>query len=106
MKKDARNRKPRPEDIDPDALDIDAGGRGGFEWDFRPEVVELDPTLVEAIHARRRLRQISLRVGEEQIAEARRVGAESGVGYQTIMRRWLAYGASISRTHHKKRKTG
>jgi predicted DNA binding CopG/RHH family protein len=73
---------------------------------LEPEVVELDPTVVEAIHARRRLRQITLRVGEEQIAEARRLAAESGVGYQTIMRRWLAYGASISRTHHTKRRAG
>jgi hypothetical protein len=105
MKKASRNRKPRPEDIDPDAVDIAAGGPTP-EWDFRPEVVEFDPAIVEAIHARRRLCQITLRVGEEQITEARRSAAESGVGYQTIMRRWLAYGASISRTRHKRRKAG
>ena len=75
-----------------------------LEWEFKPENVELDPTLVEAIHARRRLRQITLRVGEEQIAEARKQAAETGVGYQTIMRRWLAYGASLSRSRRGSRK--
>ena len=89
-----------------DEKQIEAEWKGVDLDKLEPEVVELDPTLVEAIHARRRLRQITLRVGEEQITEARRSAAESGVGYQTIMRRWLAYGASISRTRHKRRKAG
>jgi len=70
-----------------------------IDWESsEPLAVELDPSLVEQIRARRRLRQITLRVGEEQIAEARRVAARSGLKYQAVLRRWLAEGASIART--------
>jgi hypothetical protein len=69
---------------------------GDIHWET-PVVLRLDPVLVEDIRARQRLRQITLRVGEEQIAEARRVAAESGVPYQAVLRRWLAEGASLSR---------
>jgi len=59
--------------------------------------LDLDPALIEAIRARGRLRQITLRVGEEQIAAARREAAERGEKYQAVMRRWLAQGASLAR---------
>lgn len=87
-------RRRRPEDTDPDAVEFEA-----IDWESsEPLAVELDPSLVEQIRARRRLRQITLRVGEEQIAEARRVAARSGLKYQAVLRRWLAEGASIART--------
>lgn len=59
--------------------------------------------MIEQIRARRALKQITLRVGEEQIAEARRVAKATGVPYQTVLRRWLADGASIARTRRLKR---
>ena len=70
------------------------------DWDA-PMHVDLDPALVESIRARQKLRQITLRVGEEQIEEARRVAAKTGIPYQTILRRWLAQGASLSRSVRK-----
>ncbi|MBI3178206.1 MAG: hypothetical protein HYZ27_01010 [Deltaproteobacteria bacterium] len=70
-----------------------------IDWDrVEPVEVDLDPSLVEQVRARRRLRQITLRVGVEQIEEARRVAARTGLPYQAVLRRWLADGASIART--------
>lgn len=84
---------PRPEDRDPDAIEYDQVG-----WDqVTPVEVELDPALVERIHARRRLTPLTLRVGLEQVAEARRQAAETGQKYQAVLRRWLAEGASRAR---------
>jgi hypothetical protein len=83
------------------ALDTDADVTpGDVDWDA-PVQVDLDPALVERIRSRQKLRQITLRVGEEQIEEARRVAAETGIPYQTILRRWLAQGASLSRSVRK-----
>jgi hypothetical protein len=62
-----------------------------------PVDFELDPSLIEQIRARRQLKQITLRVGVEQIEEARRVAARTGLKYQAVLRRWLAEGASIAR---------
>jgi len=70
------------------------------DWNASVEV-DLDPVLVERIRARQKLKQITLRVGEEQIAEARRVSRETGIPYQTVLRRWLAEGASLSRSTRK-----
>jgi hypothetical protein len=92
-------RRARPEDVDADAIDIEASSYANVDWENLPtEQLELDPALVEAIRARRHLRSITLRVGEEQIAEARRVASETGEKYQAVMRRWLAQGASLART--------
>lgn len=78
---------------DPDAVDY-----GAIDWDrTRPIDVDLDPALVERIRARRRLKPVTLRLGEEQIAEARRVAKETGEKYQAVLRRWLAEGASRAR---------
>jgi hypothetical protein len=62
-----------------------------------PLSIELDPLLVERIRARRALQQLTLRVGTEQIAEARRVAARTGLKYQAVLRQWLAEGASAAR---------
>ena len=90
-KRAAKSKEPTvPNEISP--ADVD--------WNVSVEV-DLDPALVESIRARQKLKQITLRVGEEQIAEARRVSRETGVPYQTILRRWLAEGASLSRSVRK-----
>jgi hypothetical protein len=78
---------------DPDVVEFNS-----VDWDsVKPVTVELDPAIVEQIRARRHLRQITLRVGVEQIEEARRVAARTGLKYQAVLRRWLAEGASIAR---------
>lgn len=69
------------------------------DWEtVEPVNVELDPALIEHIRARRHLKQITLRVGVEQIQEARRVAARTGLKYQAVLRRWLAEGASLARS--------
>jgi len=83
---------------DPDVIDLEAPEYRAVDWGrLRRHEVDLDPSLVEHIRARSRLRQITLRVGVEQIAEARRVAAATGEKYQAVMRRWLAAGASRDR---------
>jgi len=86
--------------IDPDAVDFDA-----VDW-TRIESLELDPALIEQIRARRALRSITLRVGVEQIAEARRVAERTGLPYQAVLRRWLSEGASIARTKRLRTRSG
>ena len=69
------------------------------------EVVELDPALVERIRSRSKLKPVTLRIGVEQMAEARRVAERTGAKYQAVLRRWLAEGASRERADrlHSKR---
>jgi hypothetical protein len=82
------------EEDDSDALDP-----GSIDWRHVQAVkVDIDPALLEQIRSRRRLRQLTLRIGVEQVDEARRVAAETGLPYQAVLRRWLAEGASIART--------
>lgn len=54
---------------------------------------KFSPQLVEQVRKRHRLKLLSLRIGEEQIAVARAVAADTGEPYQTVLRRWLAEGA-------------
>ncbi|MGQ0505765.1 MAG: hypothetical protein ACT4TC_10640 [Myxococcaceae bacterium] len=69
-----------------------------MDWNNTRSVeLDLDPALLEAIRSRGRLKSLTLRVGTEQIAEARRIAKESGLKYQAVLRRWLAEGASRSR---------
>lgn len=101
-----KERAPLPEDIDPDAIDFKS-----IDWgEVVPADFELDPALVERIHARRKLRQLTLRVGLDQVAEAHRVAAQTGTKYQSVLRRWLAEGASRARVQRmkagRKRKPG
>jgi hypothetical protein len=44
------------------------------------------------------LRSITLRLGVEQIAEARRTAEATGVPYQVVLRRWVAMGAAAAQT--------
>jgi hypothetical protein len=92
---------------DEDAVDLDATEYAGVDWDRLPRrSVELDPILIERMRARRQLRQLTLRVGEEQIAEARRVAARTGAKYQAVLRQWLAEGASRARAERIKKTKG
>ena len=87
---------------DPDALDPDS-----IDWrNVQAVKVDIDPALLEQIRSRRRLRQLTLRIGIEQIDEARRVAAETGLPYQAVLRRWLAEGASIARTKRLRSRKG
>ena len=87
------SRKARPEDRDVDAVEFDA-----IDWEkIEPETVELDPALVEHIRARGKLTPLTLRVGAEQVAEARRLAESTGSKYQKVLRQWLAEGASRAR---------
>ena len=86
-------------------IDPDAPQFAGVDWDRLPRrAFELDPVLVEAIHARRQLKQLTLRVGIDQIEEARRVAKSTGTKYQAVLRRWLAEGASRARVRRRSAK--
>lgn len=82
-------RRPR----DPDAVSFRE-----VDWaNLKPIQIDLDPILVEGIRARQALKQLTLRVGVEQIAEARREASRTGRKYQAVLRQWLAEGASSAR---------
>jgi hypothetical protein len=96
-----------PEKKDPDAIDLKAREYSRVDWEhLQEESIEIDPALAERIRSRRRLRQITLRVAQEQIDEARRVAETGGEKYQAVLRRWLAQGASLARTTRLRRRTG
>lgn len=88
----------RPDAVDPDAVDFDS-----IDWPrVQSETVELDPALVERIRSQGKLQPLTLRVGAEQVAEARRIAAKTGTKYQAVLRRWLAEGASRARIERMK----
>lgn len=72
------------------------------------EPPEINHDLVEEIRARGSLRSITLRLGVEQIAEARKMAARTGTPYQTIIRRWISVGAAAAQAARrgKKKKSG
>ena len=81
-----------------EARDADAVDYGSIDWAaMKPLHLDLDPALIERLRARQALKQLTLRVGVEQIAEARRVAAKTGRKYQAVLRQWLAEGASVAR---------
>lgn len=95
----------RPKVSDDDMIDPDAPELAGVDWDrLTRHSVELDPALVEQIHARRQLKQLTLRIGVEQIDEARKVAKRTGAKYQAVLRQWLAEGASRARTERRRAK--
>jgi hypothetical protein len=84
--------------------DADAIAYVATDWStVQRTTVELDPLLIERIRARRALKQLTLRVGIEQIAEARRVATRTGRKYQAVLRQWLAEGASAARADRLKK---
>jgi predicted DNA binding CopG/RHH family protein len=65
-------------------------------WDSLPESEprKLSKTLAEAIRKRHAAAKypISIRLGADQIAAAKKVAAAKSVGYQTQLRMWIAEG--------------
>jgi len=62
-------------------------------WDeFEPVKEELDPKLRAKIKARANLKRVTLRLSQEQITAAKRIAAEKGIPYQTLMRMWIVEG--------------
>ena len=65
---------------------------------LEPARLELDPVLRERIRSRDKLVQLTLRVGADQIEEAKKEAAASKKKYQAVLRQWLAEGAARART--------
>ena len=63
---------------------------------------ELDHAVVEAARTRGQLRSITLRLGVEQIQEARRESERTGIPYQVVLRRWISIGASAAQSARRK----
>lgn len=77
-------------ELDRDFADVDVDDLASVD-------MQLDPKLREQIRSGDRLVQLTLRVGADQIAEAKRVAAATNRKYQAVMREWLAEGASKTR---------
>ncbi len=76
----------------------------GVNFDeLEPVQVRLDPAVRERVR-RDTLVQLTLRLGKDQVAEAKRVAKETDEKYQQVLRRWIAEGAS--RTQTKRRRAG
>lgn len=63
---------------------------------------EVDHRTVELLRARPALKSITLRLGVEQIEEARRTAAVTGVPYQVVLRQWIALGASAAQSSRRR----
>jgi len=65
-------------------------------WDSLPEgkPIKLSKTLADKIRKRHTAAKspISIRLGVEQIAAAKKIAAAKSVGYQTQLRMWIAEG--------------
>ena len=97
-----RARARTPEALDPDAIPFDS-----VDWEnAQVEPIEFDPAFVEQVRSRRTLKQVTIRIGVEQIEEARRVAARAGLKYQAVLRRWLAEGASLARSKRLREPAG
>ncbi len=55
-----------------------------------PAIIELDPNLVKKIQERSHLKKITLRLSKKQIIEAKQIAAQKEIGYQTLIRKWVA----------------
>ena len=84
----------RPQDIDPEARAIEDALADEDLEALEAVDVEVNPVLIEQARSRHKLKQITIRVGEEQLEIARKVAAKRGEKYQQTLRRWLAEGAS------------
>ncbi|MFC1611278.1 hypothetical protein ACFL6C_09980 [Myxococcota bacterium] len=84
----------RPQDIDPDARETEDVLTNVDLNSLESATLEIDPVLLEQARSKAKLKQITIRIGEEQLEIARRVASTRGEKYQQVLRRWLAYGAS------------
>ena len=96
-------RKPKASKRKPtkDELEVDAQWDGVDFDELDPVAVQLDPAMRERIR-RDSLVQLTLRLGPDQIAEAKRVAAETNEKYQQVLRRWVAEGASRAQKKHRR----
>lgn len=81
------------------AYEIGAEAPGSFDVD--PDGIRPTRDLVAKVKRRRRLRQLTLRLAEGQIREAAKVADELGIGYQTVLRLWIAEGAARARSRRE-----
>ena len=106
MKKRKTSRKKpigrRPQDIDPDARETEEALAGIDLESLESVEIEIDPFLMEQARSKAKLKQITIRVGEEQLEIARRVAEIRGEKYQQVLRRWLAFGASKAKRRFEK----
>ena len=87
---------------DPEAVQADADFLALNKATLEFGEFEMDPVMIEAARSKQ-LRQVTIRIGEEQFAEAQRVAHETGEKYQKVIRRWLAREASLSRRQRLQR---
>ncbi|MEM6275232.1 MAG: hypothetical protein AAF735_08340 [Myxococcota bacterium] len=80
-----------------DELELEKDFEGVDIESLEPVEISLDPKLREKVRSTDRLVQLTLRVGADQIEEAKRVAQRTNRKYQTVMREWLAEGASKAR---------
>jgi len=92
----------RPQDIDPDIQATEEALASVDLDDLDTATIEIDPVLLERARSTAKLKQITIRVGEDQLEIARRVASAQGEKYQQVIRRWLAHGASKARRNLNK----
>ncbi|MEO0461231.1 MAG: hypothetical protein AAF219_10340 [Myxococcota bacterium] len=80
-----------------DELELEKDFEGVDIESLEPIEMSLDPKLREQVRSTDRLVQLTLRVGADQIEEAKRVAQKTHRKYQTVIREWLAEGASKAR---------
>jgi predicted DNA binding CopG/RHH family protein len=72
-------------------------------WDQLPQAkpAKLSPALAKSIRERHSATKspISIRLGPEQIAAAKKIAATKSVGYQTQLRMWIAEGIQREAKH-------
>lgn len=92
MRRPKASKRRKSEDerkVEAEWADVDLAG-------LKPQSIELDPALREKIR-RDKLVQLTLRLGQDQIDEAKRVARKTDEKYQQVLRRWIAEGASRTR---------
>jgi hypothetical protein len=76
-----------------------------IDWrDPQRERLEPDHLATDRMRPRGMLRAVTLRLGVEQIAEARRTSDATGVPYQAVLREWIAAGAAESQRRRRARR--
>ena len=66
------------------------------------ETIELAPELIARIRAKRKKRQITLRLNEWMIDAAKDISLKTGVPYQILLKLWIAKGIHATWTTTRK----
>ena len=77
------------------------GKRAPSEKSPGPQSGEAPHDLVERVR-QSRLKKVSLRLGVEQIAEARLVAEQTGLPYQAVLREWISQGAADAQKRRRR----